>query len=104
MAGYARRVLDLDAHRVAAPPRDAATLVVVRDAPAGVEVFCVERQKVGFLGGAVVFPGGKLDPADLDGAWLIGDDPFAGWQFNQGILQPSAKPGLGVEPESGLFP
>jgi 8-oxo-dGTP pyrophosphatase MutT (NUDIX family) len=64
-------VLDLDPKREAPPPRDAATLVVLRDAPAGgVEVFCVERQRVGFLGGAVVFPGGKLDPDDAEVAWL----------------------------------
>jgi 8-oxo-dGTP pyrophosphatase MutT (NUDIX family) len=63
-------MLDLDPNREAVPPKDAATLVVVRDAAGGgVEVFCVERQKVGFLGGAIVFPGGKLDPADLDPAW-----------------------------------
>jgi 8-oxo-dGTP pyrophosphatase MutT (NUDIX family) len=63
-------VLDLDPSRPAVPPRDAATLVVVRDAPGGrLEVFCVERQKVGFLGGAVVFPGGKLDEADRDPVW-----------------------------------
>ena len=63
------------------PPKDAATLVVVRDAPAGgVEVFCVERQKVGFLGGAVVFPGGKLDPSDEDPAWALhANAPRAPW-------------------------
>jgi 8-oxo-dGTP pyrophosphatase MutT (NUDIX family) len=63
-------VLDLDPSRPPVAPRDAATLVVVRDSPGGgLHVFCVERQKVGFLGGAVVFPGGKLDPDDLDPAW-----------------------------------
>ncbi len=62
-------MLDLDPSRQAAPPRDAATLVVVRDGAQGLEVFCVERQKVGFLGGAIVFPGGKLEPSDLDPAW-----------------------------------
>ena len=62
-------MLDLDPSRAIVPPRDAATLVVVRDAPAGLEVFCVERQKVGFLGGAIVFPGGKLDAGDLDATW-----------------------------------
>jgi 8-oxo-dGTP pyrophosphatase MutT (NUDIX family) len=65
-------MIDLDPARAGVPPREAATLVVVRDAPGsggGVEVFCVERQKVGFLGGAIVFPGGKLDPADVDAAW-----------------------------------
>ena len=63
-------MIDLDPTRTGVPPREAATLVVVRDAAeGGVEVFCVERQKVGFLGGAIVFPGGKLDPGDLDAAW-----------------------------------
>jgi len=62
-------MLDLDPTREATPPRDAATLVVLREGKAGPEVFCVERQRVGFLGGAIVFPGGKVDPADLDSAW-----------------------------------
>jgi|HubBroStandDraft_1064217.scaffolds.fasta_scaffold82269_3 8-oxo-dGTP pyrophosphatase MutT (NUDIX family) len=64
-------MLDLDPARADTPPRDASTLVVVRDSAKGegIEVFCVERQKAGFLGGAVVFPGGKLDPGDLDPAW-----------------------------------
>jgi len=65
-------MIDLDPSRAGVPPREAATLVVVRDVAggeAGVEVFCVERQKVGFLGGAIVFPGGKLDPGDVDPAW-----------------------------------
>ena len=44
------------------------------------------------------------DFADLDGAWLIGDDPFAGWTFERGRLIPSASAGLGVEPERGWFP
>lgn len=70
-------MLDLDANREAAKPRDAATLVVVRDTRGGggIEVFCVERQKVGFLGGAVVFPGGKLDPADMDAGWAGASTP-----------------------------
>jgi 8-oxo-dGTP pyrophosphatase MutT (NUDIX family) len=63
-------MLDLDPSRLAATPRQASTLVVVREAGVGgIEVFCVERQKVGFLGGAIVFPGGKLDADDVDPAW-----------------------------------
>jgi 8-oxo-dGTP pyrophosphatase MutT (NUDIX family) len=63
-------MLDLDPNREGVAPRDAATLVVVRDtAPGGLEVFCVERHKTGFLGGAIVFPGGKLDASDADVAW-----------------------------------
>jgi L-alanine-DL-glutamate epimerase-like enolase superfamily enzyme len=41
--------------------------------------------------------------ADLDGAWLLRDDPFRGWQFSRGILTPPPGPGLGAEPEAGLF-
>jgi 8-oxo-dGTP pyrophosphatase MutT (NUDIX family) len=64
-------VLDLDPNREGVAPRDASTLIVVRDAAGGgVEVFCVERQKVGFLAGAIVFPGGKVDPSDMDAGWV----------------------------------
>jgi 8-oxo-dGTP pyrophosphatase MutT (NUDIX family) len=64
-------MLDLHPNRDVVTPRDASTLVVLRDgADGGVEVFCVERQKMGFLGGAVVFPGGKLEPSDMDAEWL----------------------------------
>jgi 8-oxo-dGTP pyrophosphatase MutT (NUDIX family) len=69
-------MLDLDPNRPATDARDAATLVVLREGGAGgVEVFCVVRQKGGFLGGAVVFPGGKLDPADLDPSWSARSTP-----------------------------
>ncbi|HTO56223.1 MAG TPA: hypothetical protein VMJ74_00450 [Pseudomonadales bacterium] len=52
----------------AAPPpssmRDAATLLLVRDAAAGLEVFMVERPGAADFGGMHVFPGGKVDVAD----------------------------------------
>jgi len=38
------------------------------------------------------------DYADLDGAWLIADDPCTGWQFERGILRPPQAPGLGAVP------
>lgn len=51
-----------------APPRDAATVVVLRDAEdraAGPEVYLVKRsRKVDFMAGAHVFPGGRLDKDD----------------------------------------
>jgi 8-oxo-dGTP pyrophosphatase MutT (NUDIX family) len=63
-------VLDLKLGRPAAPPKDAATVILVRDSAQGVEVFCVERSKQSrFLGGAIVFPGGKLDAADAADEW-----------------------------------
>jgi 8-oxo-dGTP pyrophosphatase MutT (NUDIX family) len=69
-------MLDLDPTRQGPPARDASTLIVARDASGGgIEVFCVERQKVGFLGGAVVFPGGKLDASDLAPEWERSSTP-----------------------------
>lgn len=55
---------DLDGPPVA--PRDAATVVLVREGErGGVEIFFVKRRAdIRFMGGAYVFPGGKLDPDD----------------------------------------
>lgn len=63
--------LDLEPTRIGPEPKGAATVMVVRERPGvGLEVFCVERNKgTRFLGGALVFPGGKLDPSDGDARW-----------------------------------
>ena len=46
-------------------PRPAATLILLRDSPAGPEVLMLQRTKSAvFLGGAYVFPGGSLDADD----------------------------------------
>jgi 8-oxo-dGTP pyrophosphatase MutT (NUDIX family) len=48
-------------------PSLAATVLMLRDTEAGPEVFMIKRhQKMGFAGGALVFPGGRLDQADGD--------------------------------------
>jgi len=50
-----------------AVPRDAATVIVVRDGDAGLETFMLRRHlNSDFIGGAYVFPGGTLDPGDRD--------------------------------------
>ncbi len=68
-----RAMLQLDPDREVVAPKQAATVVIARqpsDGGTGVEIFCVRRhQASGFLGGAVVFPGGKLEGADRSGAW-----------------------------------
>jgi 8-oxo-dGTP pyrophosphatase MutT (NUDIX family) len=61
--------------RIAANPRPAATVVVLRDSSAGPEVFMVRRhESTAFMGGAHVFPGGRVDDADrsADEAWCDG--------------------------------
>ena len=42
----------------------------------------------------------EADYADLDGAWLIADDPCIGWRFERGVLHPPRAPGLGAEPRA----
>lgn len=60
-------MLDIELGRQGPPPIDAATILCLRDGAEGLEVLCVERHpRSGFLGGAIVFPGGKLDPSDRD--------------------------------------
>ncbi|MHB1329840.1 MAG: NUDIX hydrolase [Gemmatimonadales bacterium] len=45
--------------------RPAATILLLRDAPVGMEVFMVRRNvSSAFVGGAYVFPGGRVDPDD----------------------------------------
>lgn len=63
-------MLDLKLDRPGVTPKDAATIVLVRKEGLHLEVFCVERNKKSrFMGGAIVFPGGKLDDTDASDAW-----------------------------------
>lgn len=63
-------MLDLDPNRASVQPKPAATVVVLSGDDEQLELFCVRRhQKSGFLGGAVVFPGGKVDEADFEPEW-----------------------------------
>lgn len=53
----------------AAVAHPAATVVLVRDGRQGCEVLLVRRNaQLSFHGGAWVFPGGRVDPADSEGA------------------------------------
>ena len=54
------------------PARPAATVVILRDGGEGIEAFMVVRHRaIAFAAGALVFPGGKVDPGDADGAWGV---------------------------------
>ncbi len=64
-------------------------------------VGCMLESSALIAAGAVIAQ--QTDYADLDGAWLLRDDPFSGLNFSQGILSCSRSPGLGVEPAE-IFP
>lgn len=64
-----------------AAPLPAATVMLVRDAGDGIEVFLMKRSGHGSFGGLHVFPGGKVDGADRAERWTAlangPDDPVA---------------------------
>jgi glyoxylase-like metal-dependent hydrolase (beta-lactamase superfamily II)/8-oxo-dGTP pyrophosphatase MutT (NUDIX family) len=68
-------------------PRPAATLALLRDADGGAQVLMLQRaQSAAFLGGAYVFGGGALEPADDDARIVarvrglsVADPPVAYW-------------------------
>ncbi|WP_018506295.1 NUDIX hydrolase [Parafrankia discariae] len=71
--GTSRRVEPEEELRLArlavepSPARDAATVVLLRDAPAGpgIEAYLLRRTRaMSFASGMHVFPGGRVDPAD----------------------------------------
>ena len=60
-------------------------------------VGCMLETSALIAAGAVVAQ--LTDYADLDGAWLLGDDLFTGWTFETGLLHPPQNAtGLGVMP------
>jgi 8-oxo-dGTP pyrophosphatase MutT (NUDIX family) len=57
-----------EAAGAAVPAKPAATVMLLRDAADGIEVFMLRRTTAAaFASGMYVFPGGKVDPADGDG-------------------------------------
>ena len=57
--------MELNSEIPTEPPRNASTVVMLRDTAHGLEVFLVKRHGLSdVLGGAYVFPGGKLDTND----------------------------------------
>ncbi|MBC6446980.1 NUDIX hydrolase [Actinokineospora sp. HBU206404] len=73
-------------------PKDAATVILVRDGEPGLEAFLLRRVVgMAFAGGMTVFPGGGVDPRDEDAsvAWH-GPDP-AWWAERFGCSPPMAR-------------
>jgi len=81
------------------PPRDAASVVVLRDGALGLQVLLVQRHGLsGVLGGAWVFPGGKVDAGDGAPAALALLDRAPGQ-----IAPLLAEPELTPEAAAGIF-
>jgi glyoxylase-like metal-dependent hydrolase (beta-lactamase superfamily II)/8-oxo-dGTP pyrophosphatase MutT (NUDIX family) len=69
----------LHAQREPAVPRPAATVLLLRDTPAGLEVLMTRRSATAsFAPGAYVFPGGGIDPADAQAHDIAARRPTQG--------------------------
>ncbi|MBB1155575.1 NUDIX hydrolase [Amycolatopsis dendrobii] len=63
-----------------ATPKDAATVILLRDVSDGVEVFLQHRvMGMAFAGGMTVFPGGGVDPRDADASVAWAGPPPSWW-------------------------
>lgn len=90
--------LELNDEVVDTPPRDSASVLLLREAAngVGVEIFMVRRhQKSDVLGGAYVFPGGKVDEAD---AGVIREAAVM-----ERLYQRLGEPALGREMAAAMF-
>jgi 8-oxo-dGTP pyrophosphatase MutT (NUDIX family) len=91
--------MEISSEIVHTPVRDAATVIILRDSPGGLEVFLVKRHGLSdVLGGAYVFPGGKLDDSDLQLAEMAHLDQDTGTLH--GAL---AEPDLPLDVARGLY-
>ena len=78
------------------PIKDASTVIVLRETGGGLETFMLCRhQQSGFMGGAHVFPGGKVDPSDSDPGWRERIDRSAE-DLSEQLGEADADVGLGL--------
>src|SRR5215472_6825459 len=69
-----------EAAKPVAQPLPAATILLLRDSPGGLEVFMVKRHhQIDFVAGALVFPGGRVDKGDSEAALRDHADGGEGW-------------------------
>ena len=91
--------MELNAQTVSTPPRAAATVVLLRDGAQGLEVLLIQRHSQSdVLGGAHVFPGGKVDDVDAraDALGLLDQAPTA-------LHERLGEPGLSTVEAAAIF-
>ena len=79
-------MLDFDPNRVPVTPRAAATILLLRNGKSELEVCVMQRSKQSsFMGGAVVFPGGRIEPADAAPEWsAVSEHGDGAWWDDEG--------------------
>ena len=92
--------MQLNSEIITTPPRASATVVLLRDDPEkGLQVFLLRRHTASaVLGGAFVFPGGKLDEADCT------PDVHACLDVSSSVLQATlGESDISAEMAAGLY-
>lgn len=80
------------------PLSPAATVVILRDGPDGIEALMVRRNtKLAFAGGSWVFPGGRVEEADHDG---LDDDDHLGAAQRAAVREAAEETGVELDPAS----
>jgi 8-oxo-dGTP pyrophosphatase MutT (NUDIX family) len=79
-------------------PTPAATVVLARDGDEGLEVLMLRRNSRGAFGGMWVFPGGKVDPEDVDPA---NEDDEVATARRAAVREAAEEAGLALD-EAGL--
>ncbi len=81
-----------DGSKEPAQPRDAATVVLLRQGSSGPEIYLLRRQvSMEFAGGMCVFPGGGVDPRDFDAAVAWAGPGPAEWARRLGTDEAMAR-------------
>ena len=84
--------MELNDEPAQSPVRASASVVMVRDGPAGLEVLLLKRHGLSdVLGGAYVFPGGKVDEEDAAPALQVALD-LAPAQLHARLHEPELAP------------
>jgi 8-oxo-dGTP pyrophosphatase MutT (NUDIX family) len=74
------------------PPRDAATVVLLRPEPSGMQAYLLRRHRgMPFAGGMVAFPGGGVDLRDSDGVPAWTGPPVAAFADRMGCDEALAR-------------
>jgi 8-oxo-dGTP pyrophosphatase MutT (NUDIX family) len=78
--------------RVPVEPADAATTVLLRERPGGMQIYLLRRHlAMPFAAGMYAFPGGRVDPRDRDQAPVWSGPPPAYWAERLRCDEPTAR-------------
>jgi 8-oxo-dGTP pyrophosphatase MutT (NUDIX family) len=91
--GFAEKVRQLAAGELSpVAPRDAATVMLLRERDDATQVYTLRRQKtMNFGAGMYVFPGGSVDPRDASAAIAWFGPPPAEWAAAFGVTEDLAR-------------